>query len=51
MRWYEQYEYRNPELTLEWQVWSGRSALALKLTDRLDQLARNRKQINVESED
>ena len=51
MRWYEQYEHRNPELDLEWQVWSGRSAMALRLTDKLDQLARNRKQINVESED
>ena len=50
MRWYEQYENRNPELDLEWQVWSGRSAMALKLTDKLDQLARTRKQINVESE-
>lgn len=51
MRWYEQYEHRNPELDLEWQVWSGRSAMALRLTDKLDQIARNRKQINVESED
>lgn len=48
MRWYEQYDHRNPILDLDWQVWSGRSAMALKLTDKL---ARNRKQINVESED
>lgn len=51
MRWYEQYDHRNPELDLEWQVWSGRSAMALKLTDRLDQLERNRKHIKAESED